>query len=627
MRVGMKFLKSLVDRARLMPWLAQGIAIFGLALYGIQSFIYSHQIESTIDEGNFLYKGFLFASGVYQPFQPYGPWTNKMPLSFLIPGWVEVIFGPGLRTGRYFAIFLGLLMLVGVWLACLRLGGRWWAAAGVLVIAINPILIKEYSQALSEGVIACLLVWALAMVVGQKRKLWELCLAAALAGLVVDTRQNMLPVVPFLLIYIIWEYGWRKGLISAVFGILPLVLVHTIYWPGILQIWLPWLPQKLTPFLDSFRTQVGNPNAWDLSSTSFSSRLFVFWEGIRQNFVPMIGALCAWIFWPKKSEWKNSSNFKAAVFLSALLIVLALAHAWASLNDDYCVYCFNIYLSFFSEIGILLVAASFSSWQRNPGLFRQILAVLTTLVVVTGVAYGAHQEMDVAMLSITIPRVRGLQFQPGTTQLWRMLSNKFGTSYDLLKQLVPTAAGTFLGILILIAALAYFLYTRKKGGNIAPGYSALVGFFLLGTILTPSVVLGGGNADPNCGDILASYEASGKQLAEQIPPGSLVYWQGGLSPAPLLYVPGVRIFPPQLNDGYGFRGGGDADVLYRNGYWNQDLSDKWLSQADFVLLESRYTNQSLYNQLSPSGFVQLQPTQPIVTCRTGSKILVFRRKP
>ncbi|MDR3575597.1 MAG: hypothetical protein P4L50_17190 [Anaerolineaceae bacterium] len=623
----MKFLKSWVDRARSIPWLAEGAAVLGLVLYGVQSFVYSHQIESTIDEGNYLYKGYLFATGVYRPFQPYGPWTNKMPLSFLIPGWVEAVFGPGIRTGRYFAIFLGLLILAGVWLACLRLGGRWWAAAGVLAIAINPILIKEYSQALSEGLIACLLVWSLALVLGSKRTLGELCLAAALAGLVVDTRQNMLPLVPFIVLYIIWEYGWRKGMISAAFALLPLIVVHVIYWPGILQIWLPYLPQKLTPFLDSFRAQVGNPNAWDLSSTSFSSRLFVFWEGIRQNFVSMIGALCAWIFWPKKSEWKSASHFKAAVFLSALLIVLALAHAWASLNDDYCVYCFNIYLSFFCETGILLVAASFSSWTRKPGIFRQLLAGLAILVAVTGIAYGAHEEVDTALLSITIPRFHGLQILPGTTQLWRMLSNKYGTSYDLLKQLVPTAAGTLIGILILIAALVYFLAAHRKGRGIAPGYSALVGFFLLGILLTPSVVLGGGNADPNCGDILAAYESSGKQLAGQIPPGSLVYWEGGLSPAPLLYVPGVRIFPPQLNDGYALRQGGDADVLYRNGYWNQELSTKWISQADFVLLEGKYSKQPIYNQLSTDGYDQLKPTQQILTCRSDSQILIFRRKP
>ena len=628
MRVGMKFFKSLVDRARLMPWLAEGLAVLGLALYGIQSFIYSHQIESTIDEGNFLYKGYLFAIGVYQPFQPYGPWTNKMPLSFLIPGWAEAVFGPGLRTGRYFAIFLGLLMMVGVWMACLRLGGRWWASAAVWIIAINPILIKIYSQALSEGLTACILVWACAMVVGKSRKVWELSLGATLSAVVVCTRQNMLPVVIFIAAYIFWQYGWRIGLISAFFSAFTLVLIHIIYWPGILQMWLPWLPQKLTPFLNSYRLKdLGIPDALDLTTTSLNSRLFAFWEAIREEFVPLIGAIFAWILWPKKIDWKTPSDFKAAVILSGLFFVLTVTHALASVTDNYCVFCFNSYLTFFIEIGLLIIVATFSNWQRKPGIVRQLLAGLFTLLVITGVAYGAYQEAYPFLLSITIPRIRGLQIQPGSTELWRMLSNKFGYSYDLLKQLVPTVTGLLIGIIILAAAVGYYLYIRKKGTTISPGYLSLVGLFLLGIVLTPTVLLGSGNADPDCGNVIAAYETAGRQLAAEIPPGSLVYWKGGLSPVPLLYLPNIRIFPALLNDGYAFYQGGNPDTLARDGLWNAELSKKWLSQADFVLLEGNHSNQPIVIQLNSSGFVQLQPTLPIVTCRTGSQILVFRRKP
>ena len=628
MRTGMKFLKSLVDRARSMPWLAEGMAVLGLALYGIQSFIYSHQIESTIDEGNFLYKGYLFATGIYRPFQPYGPWTNKMPLSFLIPGWVEAVFGPGLRTGRYFAIFLGLLMLIGLWLACLRLGGRWWASAAIWIIAINPILIKIYSQALSEGITACILVWACAMIIGEKRKLWELCLGAVLAGVVVSTRQNMLPVVIFIIAYIIWQYGWRTGLISAFFGAFPLVLVHIVYWPGIIEMWLPWLPRKLTPFLDAYRlANLGTLSALDLSNTNLNSRLYVIWEAVREEFVPLVGALFALILWPKKTDWKTSSNFKVAVILSALFFVLTIIHALASVTDSYCVYCFNSYTTFFIEIGVLIVVATFSNWQRKPGIARQLLAGLATLIVITGVAYGAYQEAYPFLLSITIPRIRGMQIQPGTTELWRMLSNKFGYSYDFLKQMVPTVTGFLIGIIILASAVGYYLYARKKGTTLSPGYLSLVSLFLLGIFLTPTVLLGSGNADPDCGDVISAYETAGRQLAAEIPPGSLIYWKGGLSPVPLLYLTNIHIFPAQLNDGYAYYQGGNSDTLAKNGLWNDELSQKWLSQANIVLLEGRYSNQPFYTQLSSSGFVQLQPTEPISTCRSGSQILVFRRKP
>jgi len=88
-----------------------------------------------------------------------------------------------------------------------------------------------------------------------------------------------------------------------------------------------------------------------------------------------------------------------------------------------------------------------------------------------------------------------------------------------------------------------------------PSYSywALVIFLLAGTLLTPSVVLGGGYNTYDCGgDVIASYEAAGAHLAQNIPPGSSVYWKGSLSTVPLLYVPGIRIFPAQINDGYSF---------------------------------------------------------------------------
>jgi hypothetical protein len=57
-----------------------------------------------------------------------------MPLAFLIPGFAQVLFGPGLRTGRYLAIVLGGLMLLGLYLSTRRLAGKWWAAGVVLAL-------------------------------------------------------------------------------------------------------------------------------------------------------------------------------------------------------------------------------------------------------------------------------------------------------------------------------------------------------------------------------------------------------------------------------------------------------------------------------------------------------------
>ena len=67
--------------------LAGVLALLGACVYAIQSYIYAFRLTSMLDEGAYLYKGYLFVSGLYRPFQDFGPWTNKAPLAFLIPGY------------------------------------------------------------------------------------------------------------------------------------------------------------------------------------------------------------------------------------------------------------------------------------------------------------------------------------------------------------------------------------------------------------------------------------------------------------------------------------------------------------------------------------------------------------
>src|SRR5690349_6501325 len=85
-------------------WLPGLVALIGGLVYLWQSILLAHTTPSNLDEGAYLYKGLLFAEGLYRPFQPYGVWTNKAPLAFLIPGYFQVLFEPGLRAGRYLAV-------------------------------------------------------------------------------------------------------------------------------------------------------------------------------------------------------------------------------------------------------------------------------------------------------------------------------------------------------------------------------------------------------------------------------------------------------------------------------------------------------------------------------------------
>src|ERR1041384_1536044 len=118
------------------PYIFELIALMGLVFYLAQSWYFANSLDSIGDEGSYLYNGYTFARGDYVPFQEYTFWTNKAPLSFLIPGYIQLWFGPGLRVARYFAMLLGILTLMGVWITARRLGGKIWAAAAVWVFAL-----------------------------------------------------------------------------------------------------------------------------------------------------------------------------------------------------------------------------------------------------------------------------------------------------------------------------------------------------------------------------------------------------------------------------------------------------------------------------------------------------------
>jgi len=608
---------------RSIPWLAEGLAFLGALLYLVQSWIYAHTQASVLDEGAYLVKGYLFATGQYVPFQEYGPSTNHMPLSFLIPGYIQAWFGPGLRVGRYFSIVLGILMLLGLWILVRRLSGRWWAVIVVWSVALNPALLKIYSKSTSQVLIAFMLTWVLVLTLGKTQRLWQLILGVALAAAMIVTRVNMTPVLPLLLIYIFWERGMAYGILSFFAGLLTVSILHAFFWPGILRLWSHWLPAPMAQLLSPWKPPLSfnELNAWD-PSVSMESRLLSFWYGVRAHFVSVIAAGGTFLLWPGRKVWKTSGNFRIAVFLSFLFFIEFAAHFWASLMHDYCVFCFTPYTAFFSLLGLLLAVLFFSSCPQCTSKFRMFLISLFALVVTTGVGYGTKKDLGIGLLNFQVPRIENFHLLPGTVDLWGIFANKFGWSYDLLTRLLPALAGFLVGVLIILTAFVLGrIFVRRN--ILSKNYFCLISFSLLlfaGLVLSPTKVLGGGKLDIyDCGvDVLSSYELAGEHLAATILDGSNIYWQGGQSAVPLLYLPNTEIHPAQLNGEYTFFLSGDDETLLKLGYWSNSIAQKWYSQADIILVKEQQYKES-------DGFKVLSITPPIVDYCEESRLYILQR--
>ncbi len=611
-------------------WIAEVLSLIAGIVYFIQSWHYAHTRESILDEGAYLYKGFLFVTGQFTIFQDYGPWSNHMPLSFYIPGFAQLLFGPGLRTGRYLAILLGLLTLMGLWILIRRVGGRWWAALAVWVIVINPVLIKMYSVMVSQVLIACMLVWTLVLVLGEDRPLWQIGLGGFLAGAMMMTRINLTPVLPLLVLYTFWQHGRKAGWVTILTGGLTVLIGHAFFWPGILRMWGYWLPETLTPFLDPWRPPADAIPSWD-PEIGAAGRLSSFFLSFRVSFVALVGAVTTWFLWSPKNQWGKPGDRRSAVFLSSILLVLMLAHMWATLGKNYCVYCLPGYTTFFAVSGITLVIISFASWRKHVPFWQLPLIITFVLVLSTGIGYGATEDLGKPLFDLEFPKFfLGYSLSSGTVPTGELIATIYQLEAKEVRRILPAISGFIAGLFTLFIALIIHIGTTgfRKRKQPAYGYWALLTFLVVGLLLSPTLPLGGGYQFYECsGDVIQSYERAGEFLASKIPPGSRVYWSGSLSAVPLLYVPDIIIYPPQINNGYTFYSSQESDKLAQYGFWNEELAQKWANETDYILIQQRSYKGWLVDVVNSGDFDELESSPPTVACLKGAQIRIFRRKP
>lgn len=589
----------------------------------VRSFRYANLLPARMDESLFLYKGLLFANGTYAPFEPYGLWTNKNPLSFLIPGWFQLIFGAGLRSGRIFSIMLGLLTILAIWIVVRKFTNEWLAFFATAAIALTPFYAWTFAQFISQSLVAALLAWTLVFTLGKEKPIWQIILGTILAVLVVQVRQNMLPVIPFLILYIFWENGKKAGTISLFTALLVFGGLTAVYWPEIIRNYLAVIP----PFMQSFALKFINlPDSTLVVANTIQpiERIMSLTQGFRTHFPEILGAFsaCVWLLLPAR---KKESTYKVIIFLLILFITLFLAHIWASILKNFCVYCFSNYLAFFGILGIILFALCIDKQEDKTPVFLQICGIIILLILCASAGFSIYQDTGHLLMDLEIPRIKDLSIEPGSVALWTMLSNKFGLAFDELEMIIPTAFGLFFGLFFLILTALYRKIKKVRSSFLA---SAILLFAILGCLITfPLTELQYSAGLRSCsGDSISAYEAIGEYLDESIEPGARVWWWGISGQIILSYMDDIHIYPPQLNYMFNYLAGSASDKFYQLGYWNEDLAREWLAEADYAIVENAVFSGEVVQWIDARQFDELPPTITINQCSTSDYFRVFRRK-
>ncbi|HZJ23038.1 MAG TPA: hypothetical protein VFD54_06995, partial [Anaerolineales bacterium] len=390
-----------------LPWLPFAASMAGAVVYVLHAFYLARTKTSFLDEGLYLYKGYLFATGQQMPFADYGLWTNHAILSFLVPGYIQKWFGPGLDTGRYFMIFVSLFMLLGLWVFARRWGNAWWAAGVVWVMALNPAEIKIHTLALSEGLIAALLVWILVLTIGEKRSLWQILLGAALTAPLVLTRENMAFVPPILFLYIIWQHGWKPGLLAALCAGILFAAGNAFYFPNNLKFWVTRVPDFLVRFMLDWT--MPNPGIVEELAEPEESNLYrmilYFWLTFRLHFVSLVSALVVWLLWPFHRFQEMTERMRAAIFLTALLLVLYVAHIQAAFFGEFCVSCILLYVGYFDILGLMVLVIAAPFLLRELSLLRRWVVFVVMALLVVGIGFSSHEDLSADFARTMIDRM------------------------------------------------------------------------------------------------------------------------------------------------------------------------------------------------------------------------------
>lgn len=580
-----------------------GLIFLGAFMYEL---FYIEKLPLMFDEFLYLFKGDQFVRGVYYPYQEYGFYMNKMPISFYLFGLAQQIGGVGLRTGRLFSIVAAFSAIAVYWKITTKLTGKWGGLFIILAFVINPSLMGIYGLADSQAIAAFFFAVCLWIITIDTPKTWHIILNAFFTAVLILTRVNLFPMAFFIIAYNFWANGKRAGFVSLLSFIIFLIIGHLPFLPGILQVWINPLPQAIKDLIP-FYEPVSGIEVW-APDVKLITRLHSFWETVRLNFISIVGFLDALLFW--RLDRKNIDKpQKRIICLSTLFGILFLLHAWETLAKERCVYCLTPYYAFFYGLGILIFILSISQWDiRNR--IRNRWAFFLNLLVIAGVGFSTCTDLGISFLKFQVPRIKGFQFLSGTTEISALLRNKFAIPLDLQKLILPPLFFLVIGVLLFIVGTIINRFVLKR--KISSIFLFCVVVLLVGFLLTPTALLSGSyyRGQLTCNTI-PNLELVASHLAQEIPTGASIYWGSTSGAYPLLYLTDFNYFPSQLETVYSQRIGGEADALEKQGYWNEISSDRWLAEADIILVNNEDFPANLQEKIDPGQFDELLSTPPL----------------
>ena len=336
-------------------------------------------LDTWMDEGKYLMKGYWYLTGQVPPYSTIDP-TFYMPLPFYSVGAMEWLFGIGYLPGRALAIFFAMACLVLVYLTGARIGLSRLAGVGAAVLVAGyPVTLTYFATATPYAMVSCLSLALILVLLAVRARRIAWGASGIILWALLFTRPDMLPIamIPACWALLI-EPGRKIECLAIAFLTFLAASLATvwIFGHGLLEVVLD------VPGLSQIATLLGAPPApisrilpltvspldpvLSLREVPTYFYLYFFRPYFAVSAITLtVIALRIFSVWREPGE----RRVKPIDLILAYFWITTLLHYLLSLS--YCVDCIIPYTNYFLPVGALGVAAllgEISRLTRGPRL-------------------------------------------------------------------------------------------------------------------------------------------------------------------------------------------------------------------------------------------------------------------
>ena len=117
----------------------------------------------------------------------------------------------------------------------------------------------------------------------------------------------------------------------------------------------------------------------------------------RLHFVALVSALTVWLLLPFHKIRPVSERMRAVIFLSALLIVLYIAHLQVAFFGEFCISCILLYIGYFDFLGLLLLVIAAPILLKQLTHFRQVVIFVVISLLILGIGYEDRKSVSATL--------------------------------------------------------------------------------------------------------------------------------------------------------------------------------------------------------------------------------------